>query len=131
MISEKDLLAKVPTQLYIDGVWQDATGGKTIPVTDPATGEVLAHIADAQPEDGIRCLDAAVAAQDEWAQTAPRVRGELLRKAFERVQELKAAAPPKVVESISRINACYPDEAVRFSDPLYARELLARLDENN
>jgi succinate-semialdehyde dehydrogenase/glutarate-semialdehyde dehydrogenase len=89
MISEKDLLAKVPTQLYIDGAWVDATGGKTIPVTDPATGEVLAHIADAQPEDGIRCLDAAVAAQDAWAQTAPRVRGELLRKAFERVQELK------------------------------------------
>ena len=89
MISEKDLLARVPTQLYIDGAWVDATGGKTIPVTDPATGEVLAHIADAQPEDGMRCLDAAVAAQDAWAQTAPRVRGELLRKAFERVQELK------------------------------------------
>jgi succinate-semialdehyde dehydrogenase/glutarate-semialdehyde dehydrogenase len=89
MISEKNLLAKVPTQLYIDGAWVDATGGKTIPVTDPATGEVLAHIADAQPEDGIRCLDAAVAAQDSWAQTAPRVRGEILRKAFERVQELK------------------------------------------
>jgi len=89
MISEKDLLAKVPTQLYIDGAWVDATGGKTIPVTDPATGEVLAHIADAQPVDGIRCLDAAVAAQDAWAQTAPRVRGELLRRAFERVQELK------------------------------------------
>jgi succinate-semialdehyde dehydrogenase/glutarate-semialdehyde dehydrogenase len=89
MISEKDLLAKVPTQLYIDGVWVDATGAKTIPVTDPATGEVLAHIADAQPEDGIRCLDAAVAAQDAWAQTAPRVRGELLRKAFDRVHELK------------------------------------------
>jgi succinate-semialdehyde dehydrogenase/glutarate-semialdehyde dehydrogenase len=89
MISEKNLLAKVPTQLYIDGAWVDATGGKTIPVSDPATGEVLAHIADAQPEDGIRCLDAAVAAQDAWAQTAPRMRGELLRKAFERVQELK------------------------------------------
>ena len=89
MISEKDLLAKVPTQLYIDGAWVDATGGKTIPVSDPATGEVLAHIADAQPEDGIRCLDAAVAAQDAWAQTAPRVRGELLRKAFDRVHELK------------------------------------------
>lgn len=89
MISEKNLLAQVPTQLYIDGSWVDATGGKTIPVSDPATGEVLAHIADAQPEDGIRCLDAAVAAQDAWAQTAPRVRGELLRKAFERVQELK------------------------------------------
>jgi succinate-semialdehyde dehydrogenase/glutarate-semialdehyde dehydrogenase len=89
MISEKNLLAKIPTQLYIDGAWVDATGGKTIPVSDPATGEVLAHIADAQPEDGIRCLDAAVAAQDAWAQTAPRVRGELLRKAFDRVHELK------------------------------------------
>ncbi len=57
------------------------------------------------------------------------------RKAFmatgllQRVQELKASAPPKVAESIARINACFSEEAVRFSDPGYARELLARLDE--
>ena len=57
------------------------------------------------------------------------------RKAFmatgllQRVQELKAGAPPKVLESMARINSCFPDEAVRFSDPGYARELLARLDE--
>ena len=48
---------------------------------------------------------------------------------LQRVQELKAGAPPKVLESMSRINSCFPDEAVRFSDPGYARELLARLDE--
>jgi hypothetical protein len=48
---------------------------------------------------------------------------------LQRVQEIKAGAPPKVIESVARINACFPDEAVRFSDPLYARELLARLDE--
>jgi len=57
------------------------------------------------------------------------------RKAFmatgllQRVQEIKAGAPPKVVESCARINAVFPEEAVKFSDPLYARELLARLDE--
>jgi hypothetical protein len=56
------------------------------------------------------------------------------RKAFmasgllQRVQELKAAAPPKVLESVARVNACFPEEAVRFSDPEYAREILARMD---
>jgi hypothetical protein len=57
------------------------------------------------------------------------------RKAFmgsgllQRVQEIKAGAPPKVLEAIARINAAFPDEAVKFSDPAYARELLARLEE--
>ncbi|MEN9751036.1 MAG: hypothetical protein RLZZ600_83 [Actinomycetota bacterium] len=88
-ISEAELLAKVPTQLYINGQWVAGSTGKTIPVHDPATGAVLANIADASPEDGIRALDAAVAIKDDWAATPPRVRGELLRKAFERVQELK------------------------------------------
>ena len=88
-ISEADLLAKVPTQLYINGTWEAGSTGKTIPVLDPATGAVLANIADASPEDGIRALDAAVAVKDEWAATPPRVRGELLRKAFDRVHELK------------------------------------------
>lgn len=57
------------------------------------------------------------------------------RKAFmatgllQRVQEIKASGDPKVLESIARINNCFPEDAVKFSDPLYARELLARLDE--
>lgn len=88
-ISESELLAKVPTQLYIAGKWVDGSTGKTIEVRDPATGEVIKTIADASPEDGIACLDAAVAVQEEWAATAPRVRSDLLRKAFDRVQELK------------------------------------------
>jgi hypothetical protein len=48
---------------------------------------------------------------------------------LQRVQEIKATAEPKVLESIARINACFPEEAVKFSDPMYAKELLARLDE--
>lgn len=86
---EAALLSKIPTQLYIDGVWRDGSSGKTIAVNDPATGELLLSIADASVEDGKLAMDAAAAAQKEWAKTAPRYRGELLRKAFERVQELK------------------------------------------
>ena len=86
---EAELLAKVPTQLYINGEWVDGSAGATIDVLDPATGAVIAKIADATVEDGKAAMDAAAAVQDEWAKTPSRVRGELLRKAFERVQELK------------------------------------------
>ena len=56
---------------------------------DPATGEVIKQIANGSVEDGVRALDAAVAAQDEWARTPARVRGEILRKAFDLLQERK------------------------------------------
>jgi hypothetical protein len=44
-------------------------------------------------------------------------------------QELKLTAGPKVQESIAKINAAFPAEAVKFSDPSYARELISKLDE--
>jgi succinate-semialdehyde dehydrogenase/glutarate-semialdehyde dehydrogenase len=87
MISEKELLAKVPTQLYIGGQWVDGSAGGTIDVTDPATGDRIATIADATPEDGIRALDAAVAAAASWAATPARTRGELLRAAWELLRD--------------------------------------------
>lgn len=87
MISESDLLAKVPRQLFIAGQWVDSTSGRAIDVRDPATGAVLASIADASIEDGAAAIDAAAAAQAEWGATAPRVRGETLRSAFDLLQE--------------------------------------------
>ncbi|SEJ32382.1 NAD-dependent succinate-semialdehyde dehydrogenase [Demequina mangrovi] len=85
--AERALLDSVPTGLFLAGEWTAASSGGTLDVTDPSTGEVLASIADATPDDARRALDAAVAAQDAWAATAPRVRGEILRKAFELVRE--------------------------------------------
>ena len=76
-------LPRIPDALLIAGQWQPSADRSTFAVHDPATGEIIAEIADATPEDGIRALDAAVAAQDAWAATAPRVRGEILRKAWE------------------------------------------------
>ncbi|MBN9213720.1 MAG: NAD-dependent succinate-semialdehyde dehydrogenase [Microbacterium sp. SCN 70-200] len=86
MITESALLEKLPTGLFIGGEWQEGANG-TFPVHDPATGDVLCEIADASPEDGTRALDAAVAAQDAWAATAPRTRSDILRRAFDLLME--------------------------------------------
>ncbi|MHA7277321.1 NAD-dependent succinate-semialdehyde dehydrogenase [Arthrobacter sp. Hz1] len=82
---EQELLAQVPTGLLIGGSWRDASTGKTFDIEDPATGKTLLTIADASPADGMAALDAAAAAQDSWARTPPRERGEILRRAFDLV----------------------------------------------
>ena len=84
-VTQKSVLESVPTGLLIGGQWREASGGKTLAVDDPATGEVLTHVADASVADGKAALDAAVAAQGEWARTAPRDRAELLRAAYEKI----------------------------------------------
>ena len=86
-MSAHDALPEVPQQLFIGGRWVDATGGGTFAVENPATGEEIAHVADATVEDGTAALDAAVAVQKEWAATPPRDRGEILRRAFDIVVE--------------------------------------------
>ena len=82
---EQRVLDLVPTQLYINGEWLDAEGGKTLDVFDPATGKKLLSIADASYADGQKAIAAAHDAQAAWGRTAPRVRAELLRAAFEKV----------------------------------------------
>ncbi len=86
--TETALLESVHGQLYVDGAWVDGEDG-TIDVTDPSTGEVIKTIANGSVADGVRALDAAVAAQEDWARTPARVRGEILRKAWELLQERK------------------------------------------
>ncbi|MFJ3391357.1 NAD-dependent succinate-semialdehyde dehydrogenase [Leifsonia aquatica] len=85
-MDEKALLDRVPDGLFIGGEWTSGSAG-TLPVYDPATGDLIKTIADASPEDGARALDAAVAAADDWAATPPRARGEILRRAFDLLQE--------------------------------------------
>jgi succinate-semialdehyde dehydrogenase/glutarate-semialdehyde dehydrogenase len=80
---EKTAVDAVPTQLFIGGEWRDASGGGTLDVEDPSTGEAIASVADATPDDAKAALDACCAVQDEWAAHPPRERGEILRRAFE------------------------------------------------
>ena len=90
--TEAELLATVPRELFIGGRWTPSASGATLAVSDPSTGDTLLRIADATPADGIRALDAAVSAADEWAQTAPRVRGEILRGVFDLLQQRRNEA---------------------------------------
>jgi succinate-semialdehyde dehydrogenase / glutarate-semialdehyde dehydrogenase len=119
----------VKTQLYIGGEWRDASEGGTIDVEDPATGQTIATVADATNADA----DAALAAADEafktWRNVAPRDRADILRKAYDLINErqdelallmtLEMGKP--VSESIAEITYAnnffrwYSEEAVRIN----------------
>ena len=85
-LSEQDLLAKVPTGLYIGGKWVNGSGD-LIKVEDPATGKTLLEIANASAEDGLAALTSADETQASWSKVPPRERAELLRRTFELIRE--------------------------------------------
>jgi succinate-semialdehyde dehydrogenase/glutarate-semialdehyde dehydrogenase len=82
---EKSVLTNVQSQLYIGGEWRESSNGETLDVEDPSTGETIATVADATPDDAAAALDAACAVQAEWAAHPPRERGEILRRAWEAI----------------------------------------------
>ena len=86
------------TQLYIDGKWVDGNG--TMPVYDPSDGSVIAEVATAGEDECEAALDAAHRAFPSWAKTAPRIRSEILRKAF----EIMIAESDQIATMISREN---------------------------
>jgi succinate-semialdehyde dehydrogenase/glutarate-semialdehyde dehydrogenase len=85
--SEQQVVDQVEKRLYIGGEWRDASGGATLEVEDPATGETLCEVADGSPDDAMAALDAAVATQKEWGETPPTERSEILWHAFEALNE--------------------------------------------
>jgi succinate-semialdehyde dehydrogenase/glutarate-semialdehyde dehydrogenase len=84
---ETRVIDGVKTQLYIGGEWRDASGGATLPVEDPATGETIAEVADATNEDADAALAAATEAFATWKHVAPRERADILRRAYDLIHE--------------------------------------------
>src|SRR6201992_3180833 len=78
-----NLLANVPTDLWIGGPWRKASDGARFDVIDPATENKVASVASATVEDAKAALDAAQAAFPGWAAKKPRERGEILRKSYD------------------------------------------------
>jgi succinate-semialdehyde dehydrogenase/glutarate-semialdehyde dehydrogenase len=83
---EQRVLDAVAKQLLIGGKWQDGAG-EPMKVEDPATGETLCEIANATPEQAMDALAAATKAQHSWKTVAPRERGEILRRTYEKMIE--------------------------------------------
>jgi succinate-semialdehyde dehydrogenase / glutarate-semialdehyde dehydrogenase len=117
---EAAVLDGVAKQLFIGGEWRDASGGGTLAVEDPSTGESLVEVADAQAEDAVAALTAAADAQGEWAVHAPRERGEILRRAYEaivaRTDELALLMTLEMGKSVaeSRAEISYAAEFFRW-----------------
>jgi succinate-semialdehyde dehydrogenase/glutarate-semialdehyde dehydrogenase len=86
------------TDLYIDGEWISGTG--SLPVYDPSNGEIIAHVATADDSQCEAAIDAAYRAFRPWAKTAPRLRSEILRKAF----EIMVSEADQIAELISKEN---------------------------
>ncbi|HMK79735.1 MAG TPA: NAD-dependent succinate-semialdehyde dehydrogenase [Xanthobacteraceae bacterium] len=78
-----NLLANVPTDLWIGGKWRKASDGARFDVIDPATENKIASVASASVDDAKAAIDAAQAAFAGWAAKKPRERSEILRKAYE------------------------------------------------
>jgi succinate-semialdehyde dehydrogenase/glutarate-semialdehyde dehydrogenase len=117
---ERAVVESVPRGVYIDGKWREASGGGTFPVEDPSTGQMLCDVADATAGDAKTALDAACAAQDSWARTPPRERGEILRRAFgllmERSEDLALLMTLEMGKSLteSRGEIAYAAEFFRW-----------------
>jgi succinate-semialdehyde dehydrogenase/glutarate-semialdehyde dehydrogenase len=108
------IFMQLKTQLYIDGKW--VNGSSTLAVTDPSDESVIANVQVSSDKECADAVDAADRAFKSWAKTAPRVRGEILRKAF----EIMVAEADRLAEIVSRENGKVLTDAK--GEILYAAE---------
>ena len=77
-------------QLLIDGQWVDAASGKTFPVYNPATGEVMANVAEGDKEDIDRAVRAARRAFESWSlehTMSPSQRGQIIYRLADLIEQ--------------------------------------------
>ena len=70
-------------QGYVDGAWAGADSGKTVAVTDPATGEQLGTVPNMGADETRRAIEAANAALPGWRAKTAKERANILRKWFD------------------------------------------------
>ncbi|WP_218825976.1 NAD-dependent succinate-semialdehyde dehydrogenase [Actinomadura mexicana] len=110
--------------MLVGGEWREARAGASLPVFDPATGEVVAAVADARVEDAAEAVDAAAAAFPHWSATSPRRRAALLHDVFmavhERAEEFAALITLEMGKPLaeSRTEVAYAADFLRW----YAEE---------
>lgn len=74
-------------QCFINGQWLNADSGKTIEVTNPATGEVLGTIPQMGAAETKRAIEAANASWGAWRKKTAKERANILRKWFNLMME--------------------------------------------
>ncbi len=74
-------------QLFIDGAWTPAAGGRTLDVLNPATGESLGRLAHAERPDLDRALAAAERGFSAWRKVSAYERSKVMRRAAGLIRE--------------------------------------------
>jgi succinate-semialdehyde dehydrogenase/glutarate-semialdehyde dehydrogenase len=80
MATKFELSDLIRTEHFIDGKWVASIGGKRFDVTNPATGEVIATIADGGEADARAATDAAARAFPAWRDALPKDRAAVLHR---------------------------------------------------
>lgn len=75
------------TEAYINGEWVAADNGARLPVTNPATGELLTNVAKAGAAETRRAIEAAEIAMVSWRQLPAKQRAQIMRRWFELIME--------------------------------------------
>ena len=88
--------------LHVGGEQIPSSDNATIEVRDPSTGEVFSEVASASSNDVIAAVDSAAAAAESWSNTAPRERGEILRRTFELMTELEDEYAALIVREMGK-----------------------------
>ncbi len=95
----------VPTDLIVAGQRRPAQDGGRFAVLDPATGDVVAEVADGTVEDALEAVAAAAGAGPAWAATAPRERSLVLSRAFALMTEREDALAELIVRENGKARA--------------------------
>ncbi|HEX5957924.1 MAG TPA: NAD-dependent succinate-semialdehyde dehydrogenase [Hyphomicrobiaceae bacterium] len=133
MAAYDNLLANVPTDLWIGGQWRKSSDNQRFDVIDPATEQAIASVASGSVADAQAAIDAAAAAFRPWAAKKPRERGEILRKSYELImRDAERLAKLITIEngkalSDSRGEVAYAAEFFRWN----AEEAVRNLGQNS
>lgn len=86
------------TQLFINGQWQDAADGRSLPVFNPATGKEIGRVAQAGKAELDRALEAAQKGFETWRDMPPADRAKIMRKAAALIRERAAEIAPLITQ---------------------------------
>ncbi|HWF94651.1 MAG TPA: NAD-dependent succinate-semialdehyde dehydrogenase [Xanthobacteraceae bacterium] len=132
------MAANCDVHLFIDGAWSGGSGGASLPVLNPATGETIGSVARAAPADLDRALAAADRSFKAWRKVSAYDRGKILRRAGDLLRARAEAIAPVMTREHGKPQAEAKGEVVSGADILdwfaeearrtYGRVIPARSD---
>lgn len=104
---------------YVGGEWVTAETGETFECRNPATGNLVNSYQQSNATDATASVDAAVDAEDEWAETPAPERGRILKQTAALLEEQKEELTAELTEEEGKTHAEAAPEVQRAIDIFY------------